>query len=171
MVNNTPGGDDDFGAVGVSIGNSYNEVSYNRMVNCIASSYDYGTDGGAVELYGDVDGNYIHHNWAIDCDGFLEIGGGSAKEIILAYNVTVNNTRFSWVHNYNHEIGTGQDIAAWPFTVPRPGTYKVYAWWWDRGSVVVSDDASSGRDVVADAVRLVYVSPYSIYLPAVVRNS
>ena len=29
----------------------------------------------------------------------------------------------------------------------------------DQGSVVVSDDVSSGQDVVADAVRLVYLGP------------
>jgi hypothetical protein len=104
-------------------------------------------------------------------------------------------------HHYNHEVGTGQDIALWSFAVPRPGRYEVYAWWWeaswrptdvpytinhlsgsttisvnqqtsggqwnllgtfdfqDQGSVAVSDDASSGRDVVADAVRLIYVEP------------
>jgi hypothetical protein len=104
-------------------------------------------------------------------------------------------------HVYNRQPGTGQDTATWSFTVPRPGAYQVYAWWWDgqwrppdvpytvnhlggastvrvnqqinggqwnllgvfsfrdRGSVVVSDDVSSGRDVVADAVRLVFVQP------------
>ncbi len=104
-------------------------------------------------------------------------------------------------HYYNHQAGTGQDIAAWSFTVPKPGRYKVYAWWWegrwrprdvpytishldgsttvrvnqrvkggrwnllgafdfvDRGSVAVSDDVSSGHDVVADAVRVVYQGP------------
>ena len=35
----------------------------------------------------------------------------------------------------------------------------------DQGSVVVSDDASSGQDVVADAIKLVYQWPYSAYLP------
>ena len=40
MVVNTPGGDDDFGAVGVWLFNSHNEVSYNTMVNCSAPSHD-----------------------------------------------------------------------------------------------------------------------------------
>jgi hypothetical protein len=104
-------------------------------------------------------------------------------------------------HYYNRLIGTGQDIAVWSFSVPKPGRYKVYAWWWEgswrpkevpytishvdgsttvrvnqrikggrwnllgafdflhRGSVAVSDDASSGYDVVADAVRVVYQGP------------
>ena len=39
------------------------------------------------------------------------------------------------------------------------------------GSVEVSDDASSGQDIIADAVRLVYEAPMSpIYLPVVIRN-
>jgi mannan endo-1,4-beta-mannosidase len=103
-------------------------------------------------------------------------------------------------HYYNRKIGSGQDTATWSFTVPKPGNYDVYAWWWegdwrpsdvpytvnhfydsttvrvdqranggqwnllgtfywhDEGSVVVSDDVSSGRDIVADAIRLVYRS-------------
>jgi hypothetical protein len=100
-------------------------------------------------------------------------------------------------HRYNEQPGTGQDTATWSFTVPRPGNYNVYAWWWEKayrpsdvpytinyhsgaarvevnqqinggqwnllgtfyfeneGSVVVSDDVSSGKDIVADAIRLV----------------
>ncbi len=104
-------------------------------------------------------------------------------------------------HYYNRRTGSGQDMATWSFTVPEPGNYDVYAWWWeadyrpsdvpytvnhfygsrtvrmdqrvnggqwnllgtfywrDEGSVVVSDDVSSGgRDIVADAIRLVYRS-------------
>ena len=95
MVTNTPGGNDDHGAVGVSIENSFNEISYNRFLNCIASSYDFGKDGGAVEWWGVADGVYVHHNWASGNDGFLEVGGGSARNAVVAYNVSVNNRRFA----------------------------------------------------------------------------
>jgi len=98
MVVDTPGGNDDYGAVGIWLFNSNNEVSYNRMVNCKASSHDYGTDGGAVEWHGAADNNYVHHNWAEDSAGFLEVGGGSSKNSIVAYNVSVNNGRLSWIH-------------------------------------------------------------------------
>lgn len=98
MVVNTPGGNDDYGAVGVWLYNSNNEVSYNRFVNCIAPSYDYGQDGGAVEWFGTVDNCYVHHNWAEGCKGFLEIGGGSARNTRVAYNVSINNGRFSWLN-------------------------------------------------------------------------
>lgn len=387
MIVNTPGGNDDYGATGIGLSNSGNEVSFNTMANCIAPSYDWGEDGGGVEVYGDADGNYIHHNWVVESDGFLEVGGGSARDTVVAYNVSVNNERFSWIHlsgdfasevenfrvehntiveaaddegwvafgfrgdptesafvvrnnilyldgfgavsnrssfthdhnlyylgggtqlgftpgqgeqvadplflnlaeqdfylhpespainaginlgytldfenrpvpvgatpdlgafeyqgtpeneliiddtdpgfstssfqdawqeyievggqhyvgthYYNRQIGTGEDVATWSFTVPQPGRYQVYVWWWEgswrptdvpytinrldgsvvissttvrvnqqvnggqwnfldtfdfqsQGSVTVSDNVSSGRDVVADAIRLVYLEP------------
>lgn len=46
MVVNDEGGDNDFGATGVILEASDNEVSYNRMINCEAPSLDYGFDGG-----------------------------------------------------------------------------------------------------------------------------
>jgi len=91
MVVNTPGGNDDFGAVGVWLFNSNNEVSYNGMINCKAPSYDYGFDGGVVEFFDHVDNCYIHHNWGENSCGVFEVGGGSARNNIIAYNVFVNN--------------------------------------------------------------------------------
>jgi hypothetical protein len=95
MVNNTPGGTDDYGAVAIGMESSYNEIAYNRLVNCIASSYDFGVDGGAVEWFRNADNNYVHHNFASGNDGFLEVGGGSARNTIVSYNVSFNNRRFS----------------------------------------------------------------------------
>jgi hypothetical protein len=97
MIVNTPGGDDDYGAVGVQIYNSNNEISYNRFVNCKASSYDYGYDGGGIEIFAerrDIANNYIHHNMVENSAGFMEIGGrrpAEAKNNIVAYNLGVNN--------------------------------------------------------------------------------
>jgi len=111
MVFNTPGGNDDYGAIGIEINSgSDNEVSYNRMVKCKASSYDYGSDGGAVELFGVADRNYIHHNWATASDGFIEVSGGSARDTIVAYNVSVNNGGFSWIHLSGPFAGDVQDF-------------------------------------------------------------
>ncbi len=99
MVVNTPGGNDDYGAIGISFSDgSYNEVSYNRIVRCKVPSYDFVTDGGIVEFYGHSDSNYIHHNWGSDSNVFIEVGGGSAIDDILAYNVSVNNGHFSSIH-------------------------------------------------------------------------
>lgn len=99
MIRNTVGGsEDDYGAVGIWLGNSHNEISYNRMIRCIAPSYDFGTDGGAVEWYGFADSNYVHHNFASENKGFMEIGGGSANDTVVAYNVSIDNGRFSIFH-------------------------------------------------------------------------
>ncbi len=98
MVTNTSGGDDDYGAYAIGLYNSYNTVSYNRAERCKAPSYDYGQDGGFVEFYGTVAGSYIHHNWAKDNNGFIEVGGGSATNTRVAYNVAVNNGTFAWLH-------------------------------------------------------------------------
>src|SRR5450759_1523634 len=98
MVVNTPGGEDDYGAEGVVFYASNNEVSYSRFERCKASSYDYGTDGGAVELYGTVNNSYVHHNWAADNNGFMEVGGGQALDTLVAYNVSVNNGLWGGFH-------------------------------------------------------------------------
>lgn len=99
MILNTPGGNDDYGAVGIDLNNaSDNEISHNRMENCKAASHDYGSDGGAVEVFGNADRNYIHHNWATAANGFVEVGGGLARDNIVAYNVSVNNGHFSTMH-------------------------------------------------------------------------
>ncbi len=98
MILDTPGGDDDYGAVGVGIFGSHNEIAHNQIERCLSASHDYGFDGGAFELFGDVTGNFIHHNWARDNRGFVEVGGGSAHDNLLAYNVSVNNGSFATLH-------------------------------------------------------------------------
>ncbi len=93
MVVNNPGGDNDYGAVGIWLFASDNEVSYNRMINCKLPSYDYGHDGGVVEFYGDVDSCYVHHNRGENCNGGFEIGGKGVTLTanVIAYNVYINN--------------------------------------------------------------------------------
>ncbi len=98
MITNTQGGDDDYGAYAIGLYGSYNEIAYNRIEHCKAPSYDYGQDGGAIEFYNNVTGSYIHHNWAEDNRGFVEVGGGSAIDTRVAYNVAINNGTFAWLH-------------------------------------------------------------------------
>lgn len=98
MVVNTQGGDDDYGAVGVWLFNSDNEVAYNKLINCKAPSFDYGTDGGAIEFYKDVSNSNIHHNYSYNAQGFMEIGGGFADNNLVAYNLIVNSGRALGLH-------------------------------------------------------------------------
>lgn len=102
MVVNTSGGDDDWGANGFNIQAPNNEISYNVIRNCLAPSYDYGYDGGVVELFGNTDNTYIHHNLTSNSDGFVEVGGrpGSAHNVRIAYNISLNNRgRFGTMQN------------------------------------------------------------------------
>ena len=64
-------------------------------------------------------------------------------------NFTTSSTQSAWIryqsdaetsqhylgsHDYNRPGGSGTDVAVWQFTVPTPGQYEVYAWWWDATS-------------------------------------
>ena len=96
MVKNTPGGDDDYGAVAYWVFGPNNEIAYNRAVRCRASSYDYGADGGFFEVYTNGDSTYVHHNYAEDCNGFLEIGGGTARHVLVSHNVSIENGEWTF---------------------------------------------------------------------------
>jgi len=99
MVSNTPGGYDDYGAVGVWLFNGHNVVAYNRIINCKQPSYDFGEDGGTIEFWASkgvsVSDNYIHHNYSEGNKGFSEFGGsgGTIYNNRIAYNVIVDNDR------------------------------------------------------------------------------
>jgi hypothetical protein len=82
----TVGGDDDSGAFGIALHGDYAEVAYNTISGCDAFSYDYGRDGGAVEIYGGQY-NHVHHNLSIDNVAFTELGNSRSKENTFAYNV------------------------------------------------------------------------------------
>ncbi|WP_080058421.1 polysaccharide lyase domain-containing protein [Spirosoma aerolatum] len=115
MVKNTQGGDDDYGAVAYWVFAPNNEIAYNRAVRCRAQSYDYGADGGFFEVYTNGDSTYVHHNYAEDCNGFLEIGGGSARDIRVSDNVSLENGEWTFhltgkfradIHNFRMEHNT-----------------------------------------------------------------
>ncbi|MDE3236751.1 MAG: hypothetical protein KGO81_12405, partial [Bacteroidota bacterium] len=97
MVVNTPtsvNANDDYGANPIVVGTSNNTISYNTFSECWALSYDYGYDGGAVEIFGStISNNNILYNTAINCNGFTEIGSsssGTCNNNIIAYNKMIN---------------------------------------------------------------------------------
>ncbi|MDA3866721.1 MAG: hypothetical protein PF489_08235 [Salinivirgaceae bacterium] len=101
IIKNTPrniNADDDYGAVAFWMFAPCNEISYNRGVNCRAPSYDYGHDGGFFEIFGNGDSSYVHHNYAENCEGFHESGGGSSKGVVMSYNIAVENNGFICLH-------------------------------------------------------------------------
>lgn len=114
MVRNTPGGDDDYGAVGIWFFDSNNEASYNILAACKAPSYDYGFDGGVFEFYGVADNNYFHHNWGTRSNYGFEVSGGSANNNVVAYNVLVDNGG-GVAALHIHEGGYGSDVQNFRF--------------------------------------------------------
>jgi hypothetical protein len=101
MIVNDGAADNDYGAIGIWIGGPRNRALDNRLVRCKAPSLDYGTDGGAVEIFGGVDGSAIMRNQAFNCNGFLEAGSGgagSARNVTVAYNLGVDNGPFCVLH-------------------------------------------------------------------------
>jgi Right handed beta helix region len=93
MIVNDTSPSNDYGATCYWLQAPNNEVSYNRGINCRAPSYDFGYDGGFVEVFNQGDNSYIHHNFAQNTNGFFELGaggGGSAQNVKVAYNVMYN---------------------------------------------------------------------------------
>jgi Ca2+-binding RTX toxin-like protein len=108
MIVNTPGGDDDTGAIAFGIFGSNNEFAHNRIERAAAPSYDYGRDGGGFETWRSVSNLYIHHNWVEDSIGFLEIGGVAGavvNGIRIEHNISLNNGGFHWLHNSGGTFG------------------------------------------------------------------
>jgi hypothetical protein len=138
MVVNNPGGDNDYGATGIWLFSSNNEVSYNRMLNCKAPSLDYGNDGGVVEFYGDVDSCYVHHNWGENCEGAFEVGGRgeTLTDNIISYNVYVNNG-FSGGFHVGGKFGVrieNMRIENNVFVDTTKGDYTIGLWGGETGS-------------------------------------
>ncbi len=87
-----------YGGVGVNLYSSNNEISYNTVINARVPSMAFGVDGGGVEFYNTADGNYIHHNYFRDVEGFIEVGGGSARNNKVTHNVVVDSGRLLGFH-------------------------------------------------------------------------
>jgi len=105
MVVNTPGGEDDYGAVGVYLFNGPNEVHHCDFLRCKAESYDFGWDGGAVEIYGSALSASIHHNRAQDCVGFLEVGGHPGAGDQVRYSHVHHNIVIDCVVTLSFNLG------------------------------------------------------------------
>ena len=92
MIRNTPTPSDDYGAEAVVMTGSNMEAAWNRLVNCIAPSYDFEVDGGAFETWGSgtISHIYIHHNLADNVDGFMELTN-NIDDLVMAHNLIINS--------------------------------------------------------------------------------
>ncbi len=93
---------DDNGATGVAIddGCQYVVVRRNLIYECHATSFDYGVDGGAVELYAcggtgavgtTTGGCVIEDNICYNNEGFLETGTGNSTTYPMRGNIVRRN--------------------------------------------------------------------------------
>lgn len=112
MVVNTPkeiNPKDDCGANGVNVQSSYNTITYNKIEDAWAVSYDYSYDGGVIEFFENTNNNTIMYNSASFCNGFLEIGSsGSATSTnnVIAYNKVTNCGNAGYFHAQGQVFGT-----------------------------------------------------------------
>ena len=98
MVVDASGGNVSYGAQGIVVQGPNNEVAYNRLINCSAPSHEYGRDGSAVEFFGNVDNTLVHHNYAFNTPSFNEVGGGSARNVVVAQNILVQSGQLEVIH-------------------------------------------------------------------------
>jgi parallel beta-helix repeat protein len=101
---------DDSGAFGILLNGDANEVAYNVITGSVAPSYDFGTDGGAIEIYAGRD-NLIHHNIARGNKTFTELGDSRSAGNTFSYNVI-----WSDVPEANFLVTRGGDDGFGPVT-------------------------------------------------------
>jgi hypothetical protein len=91
------GAETSYGAVGVSVNNSFADVGWNRFIDCRSTDSPYGADGGAVEIEGfqhTKDHIRIHHNFSSGSQGFVEATETSTSDVELSYNVSDDYQQF-----------------------------------------------------------------------------
>ena len=105
MMVNSPGGDNDYGAVGFGVEAPDAQIAYSSCDNCRAPSDDYGQDGGFVEIWNNGNDLFVHDNSSSNTNGFLEIGGnsqsGSAQHVVVERNVMTQVHGGLWIHTHD----------------------------------------------------------------------
>lgn len=131
-IHDLVGMQDDWGAEGIHIESSNNEVSYNRFVNCKTTVPAYPWDGNVFEFYGTANNNYIHHNYAEGNAGITELSRGTYINNVVAYNVFVDNYYSGEevsLHTSGGNIAVIQNLRFENnVIISRTGSYEP-AWW------------------------------------------
>jgi parallel beta-helix repeat protein len=102
VVNDNTNPYNDYGANGIVISSNGNTITGCKIYDCYAPSYDYGTDGGAIEFYGTTNNNVVTNDSCINNCGFIEFGSsgtGTSNNDSIANNFLQNNNRIFWVNN------------------------------------------------------------------------
>ena len=126
MVRDTPGGDDDYGAVGFLVEAHDVEIGRSSCTNCRAPSNDYGHDGGFVEVWNYADNLDVHDNTGTNTQGILEIGAdqpdSSARGIKLRDNSFRNSHGGLVLHTDNNFAIAHAQIAITGNTISSTGS-------------------------------------------------
>lgn len=115
VVNTQATMDDDYGATGINLGQIDGAKVYgNRLVDLVAPSYDYGVDGGAVEIWRTVRHAEIFGNFAYRADGFSEFGGLAGDSIVdlsVHHNIVLDSKVLACFHiaSAKNLFGVGYD--------------------------------------------------------------
>jgi hypothetical protein len=80
---------DDSGAWGILIEGDDNQIDHNTISGSYACSYDYGTDGAAIEIYGGQR-NVMMYNKASQNMAFTELGNSRSSDNTYEHNVAVS---------------------------------------------------------------------------------
>ncbi len=150
-----PGNDDDYGANPLVISSANNTITNNNFHDCWATSFDYGYDGGAIELYGSgTNNNFIAYNTISDCIGLSEVTGNSSNNT-YAYNKLINvgslfyfqsGATYSGYYVYNNVIVENVQ--------PRVSESRMIGGSITAGAVVLKNNVfqlSTGTDVASSA--------------------
>jgi hypothetical protein len=111
FINSDDNGDNDSGAVGVMVVGSGNLITKSTIEDNLQPSFDYDTDGSAIEFFADgtvSQNNIISYNVIRNNDVVTEIGGSNKptfNDISFRYNVMSNNSRVAVMHLGNGTFG------------------------------------------------------------------
>ncbi|MFI6813670.1 hypothetical protein ACIBG7_14715 [Nonomuraea sp. NPDC050328] len=130
MSVNTEGGDDDSGAFGVLLNGDDNLITGNTITGSYAKSFDYKSDGAAVEVF-NGDRNRVTHNIARDNETFTELGaekGKTATGNVFAFNVVTSSRAragFLVTRGPGHVVGPVKGTVAVHNSVNLPGRQTI----------------------------------------------
>lgn len=110
MVQNTVGGNDDYGCVGVTVLASDVTVIHNTFENLMQPSFDFGWDGATVEIYGSAHNVVVEGNYIENVNALTEFGGRNTDNISnvsFDHNIIVNSESLAFFHNGTDAFALG----------------------------------------------------------------
>jgi len=153
----------EWGPIGVAIGASYNEVSYNNFKNIISMGGRFGADGGAIEILNPNTPKeyiFIHHNRSYGCEGFLEdTYEGTDKpplseHFTIAYNISEDYQSFVFFWGTSNSLICNNTVIK---TLPKNSvTDVVFTFKQGKVNTIINNIFVIGKDAITGSIRKVY---------------